>query len=101
MKEFMTGRTGHPKLELLRRYRYAHRGFHDKPQPLQLPGRPQRDGSLAGTLLTKETAVRDTEGGDLQTAAVHTLVHIQRNAEKIHQFRKITGENQIRILLFI
>ena len=32
MKEFMTGRTGHPKLELLRRYRYAHRGFHDKPQ---------------------------------------------------------------------
>ena len=32
MKEFLTGRTGHPQLELLRRYRYAHRGFHDKPQ---------------------------------------------------------------------
>ena len=32
MKEFLTGRIGHPGLELLRRYRYAHRGFHDKPQ---------------------------------------------------------------------
>ena len=32
MREFMTGRVGHPKLELLRSYRYAHRGFHDKPQ---------------------------------------------------------------------
>ena len=32
MKETLTGRTGHPGLELLRRYRYAHRGFHDKPQ---------------------------------------------------------------------
>ena len=31
MKETLTGRTGHPGLELLRRYRYAHRGFHDKP----------------------------------------------------------------------
>ena len=32
MKEFLTGRTGHPKLEELRKFRYAHRGFHDKPQ---------------------------------------------------------------------
>ena len=32
MREFLTGRVGHPKLELLRSYRYAHRGFHDKPQ---------------------------------------------------------------------
>ena len=32
MKETFTGRTGHPGLELLRKYRYAHRGFHDKPQ---------------------------------------------------------------------
>ena len=31
MKEFLTGRIGHPLLELLRQYRYAHRGFHDKP----------------------------------------------------------------------
>ncbi len=32
MRETFTGRTGHPGLELLRKYRYAHRGFHDKPQ---------------------------------------------------------------------
>ena len=32
MRETLTGRKGHPGLELLRRYRYAHRGFHDKPQ---------------------------------------------------------------------
>ena len=32
MKETLTGRTGHPGLELLRKYRYAHRGFHNKPQ---------------------------------------------------------------------
>ena len=32
MNEFFTGRTGHPGLEILRKYRYAHRGFHDKPQ---------------------------------------------------------------------
>ena len=32
MKETFTGRTGHPGLEHLRKYRYAHRGFHDKPQ---------------------------------------------------------------------
>ncbi|MBR6499516.1 MAG: glycerophosphodiester phosphodiesterase [Clostridia bacterium] len=32
MKETFTGRTGHPGLKLLREYRYAHRGFHDKPQ---------------------------------------------------------------------
>ena len=25
------GRTGHPDLELLRKYRFAHRGYHDKP----------------------------------------------------------------------
>lgn len=25
------GRTGHPDLEKLRKYRYAHRGYHDKP----------------------------------------------------------------------
>ena len=31
MHEFLTGRTGHPGLEELRKYRYAHRGFHDKP----------------------------------------------------------------------
>ena len=31
MREYLTGRTGHPGLELLRRYRYAHRGYHDKP----------------------------------------------------------------------
>ena len=24
-------RKGHPKWELLKKYRYAHRGFHDKP----------------------------------------------------------------------
>ena len=34
MKETFTGRTGHPGLDLLRKYRYAHRGFHDK---LQVP----------------------------------------------------------------
>ena len=32
MHEFFTGRTGHPKLEELRKFKYAHRGFHDKPQ---------------------------------------------------------------------
>jgi len=32
MRESLTGRTGHPKLELLRKYRYAHRGLHDKPR---------------------------------------------------------------------
>ena len=32
MRDTFTGRTGHPELELLRKYRYAHRGFHDKPQ---------------------------------------------------------------------
>ena len=32
MKESFAGRTGHPELEYLRKYRYAHRGFHDKPQ---------------------------------------------------------------------
>ena len=32
MREFFTGRTGHPKIEELRKFRYAHRGFHDKPQ---------------------------------------------------------------------
>ena len=32
MKETFTGRTGHPGLELPKKYRYAHRGFHDKPQ---------------------------------------------------------------------
>ena len=32
MHETFTGRTGHPELEHLRKYRYAHRGFHDKPQ---------------------------------------------------------------------
>ena len=32
MKETLNGRTGHPGLEILRKYRYAHRGFHDKPQ---------------------------------------------------------------------
>ena len=25
------GRKGHPDLELLRKYRFAHRGYHDKP----------------------------------------------------------------------
>ena len=32
MHESFAGRTGHPGLEHLRKYRYAHRGFHDKPQ---------------------------------------------------------------------
>ena len=32
MHEFFNGRTGHPKLEELRKFKYAHRGFHDKPQ---------------------------------------------------------------------
>ena len=32
MREFLTGRTGHPGWALLKKYRYAHRGFHDKPQ---------------------------------------------------------------------
>ena len=31
MKEFFNGRIGHPGLENLRKYRFAHRGFHDKP----------------------------------------------------------------------
>lgn len=29
---FLKGRTGHPLLPELKRYRYAHRGYHDKPQ---------------------------------------------------------------------
>jgi glycerophosphoryl diester phosphodiesterase len=32
MKEFPVGRTGHPLWPALRQYRYAHRGYHDKPQ---------------------------------------------------------------------
>lgn len=27
----LRGRTKHPDLEILRRYRFAHRGYHDKP----------------------------------------------------------------------
>ena len=29
---FLRGRTGHPLLQELKQYRYAHRGYHDKPQ---------------------------------------------------------------------
>ena len=29
---FLRGRTGHPLLPELKQYRYAHRGYHDKPQ---------------------------------------------------------------------
>ena len=32
MKEHFTYRTGHPLLEELKKYIYAHRGYHDKPQ---------------------------------------------------------------------
>ena len=76
-------------------------GFDDEPQTFQLTGRAQRHGSAAGTLFTQEAAVRDTEGGYLQTAAVHALIDIQGNTEEIHQFGKITCQNKIRILLFI
>jgi len=31
MREFLSGRTGNPKTEELKKYIYAHRGFHDKP----------------------------------------------------------------------
>lgn len=32
MKEFLTGRVGNPDLEKLKKYIYAHRGYHDKPE---------------------------------------------------------------------
>jgi glycerophosphoryl diester phosphodiesterase len=32
MKEFPCGRVGHPLWPALKKYRYAHRGYHDKPQ---------------------------------------------------------------------
>lgn len=33
-------RKGHPKWELLKKYRYAHRGFHDKPVIPETPSPP-------------------------------------------------------------
>ena len=69
-------RKGHPKWELLKKYRYAHRGFHDKPVipenslpafrraiehgfGAELDVHLLKDGTLAGSTLTMVRAFQN------------------------------------------
>ena len=69
-------RKGHKKWQILKKYRYAHRGFHDKPQIPEnslpafrraiehgcgavLDGHLLKDGTLAGSTLTMVRAFQN------------------------------------------
>ena len=102
----LRGRTGHPGLEELRKWNYAHRGLHNESRPensmaafraalekgygIELDIHLLKDGNLAviHDSSLKRTAGADARIEDLETADLSGY-HLEGTEETIPQFRQV------------